>query len=68
MISVKRYTHWVILGTKHPRIWVLPTQFQKFTQNFKIEFPRNWTKSLISPESALFTESVAIFLTLKSQT
>ena len=52
MISVKKYTHWVILGTKHSRIWVPPTQFQNFTQNFKIEFPGKLTKILISPESA----------------
>ena len=44
MISVKRYTHLVILGTKHPRICVPPTQFQNFNQNSKIEFPGNKTK------------------------
>ena len=48
MTSVKKYTHWVILVKNHPRIWVPPTQFQ----NFKIEFPGNWTKILIPPESA----------------
>ena len=52
MISVKKYTHWLILGTKHPRIWVPPTQFQKFSKNFKIGLPGNWTKILVSQESA----------------
>ena len=52
MSSVKSYTHWEILEMKHPRIWVPPTHFEKFVKNFKIEFPGNWTKILISPESA----------------
>ena len=58
MISVKRYTctHLVILGTKHPRIWLLPTQFQNFNQNSKIEFPGNKTNIFICPESEWFTE------------
>ena len=56
MVSVKRFTHMVILGTKHPRIWVPPTQFQNFNQNSKIEFPENKTKIFICPESERFTE------------
>ena len=35
--------------------------FQKFAENFKIKFPGNMTKNLVSPESAGFTESVPIF-------
>ena len=65
MISVKKYTHWLILGTKHPRIWVPPTQLQNFTKNFKIKFPGNSTKILIYPESVWFTESVAVFWKVK---
>ena len=42
----------VIFGVKHPRIWVPPTQFQKFNENFLIGFPGNWTKILVPPESA----------------
>ena len=61
MIIVKRYTHLVILGTKHPRIWVPPTQFQNFNQNSKIEFPGNLAKIFISPESEFSTESFPVF-------
>ena len=61
MTSVKIYTQLVILGIKHPRMWVPSTQFQKLSKNFKIEFPGNWTKILISPESEWFTESVPNF-------
>ena len=61
MIGVIRYTHWVSLGMKNPRIWVPPTQIQNWSKNFKIGFPGNWTKILISQESAQFTESVSSF-------
>ena len=30
----------------------IPTQFQKLSEIFKIEFPANWTKTFIFPESA----------------
>ena len=40
------YMQWVISGIKHLSIWVSPTQFQKLSNNFKIEFPGNWTKTL----------------------
>ena len=44
-----------------------PTPIQKSSKNFKIELPGNWTKLLISPESAwstdlkhyIFSESVS---------
>ena len=55
------YMQWVISGIKHLSIWVSPTQFQKLSNNFKIEFPANRTKNLISPESEWFTESVPNF-------
>ena len=61
MTSVIRFTHWVIFRLKHLRIWVPPTQFQKFKENFLIGFPGNWTKILVPPESAWFTESFPIF-------
>ena len=68
MTSVKRFTQWVILGMKHSRIWVPPTQFQKSSKNFKIEFQGNWTKTLISPESAWLTDLVPIFWKEKTPT
>ena len=37
--GVIRLKHWVIFRMKHPRICVTPTQFQKISNNFKIEFP-----------------------------
>ena len=52
MISIKRYTHWVIFRIKRPRILMQPTQFQNLSEIFKIEYPGNWTKILVSPESA----------------
>ena len=61
MTSIIRYTHWVILRTKRPRISIQPTQFQNLGGIFKNEFPGNWTKSWISPESAWFTDSFSIF-------
>ena len=61
MISVKRLAQWVILTIKHPRIWPQPTQFQNLSEIFKIEFPGNWKKSLISPESTWFTDSFPTF-------
>ena len=51
----------MIMGMKNPRIWSPPTQFQKLSKNFKIKFPGNWTKTLISPESARLTEVVPTF-------
>ena len=66
MTGVIWLTHWVIFRIKHPRILVPPTQFQKMSKNFKIEFPRNRTKILLSPESAWFTELVQIFWNKKS--
>ena len=47
LISVKSWTPWVILRKK------TPTPMG--------EFPGNWTKNWISPESARFTESFPIF-------
>ena len=61
MTSIKRYTHLAILRGKHPRIRAAPTQFLNFGKIFKIEFPGNWTKILISSESAWFSESFLIF-------
>ena len=61
MTNVIRYTRWVISGTKHQRIWLPPTQFHKLSKSLKIELPGNWTKILISSESAKFTESVPSF-------
>ena len=61
MTSVIRYTHWAILRIKRPRISMQPTQFQNLSKIFKIEFPGNWTKSLIYPESAWFTDSFPFF-------
>ena len=52
MTSMKRYTHLASLGGKHPRTRLAPTQFQIFGKILKIEFPGNWVKILISPESA----------------
>ena len=43
------------------RILAPLTHFQKFVENFKIEFPGNGTKTLISPEWKWFTGSVPIF-------
>ena len=65
MTSVIRYSRRVISGTKHPRIWVPPTQLQKLSENFKIELPWNGSKIFISLESALFTESIPCFLNRK---
>ena len=39
-------------GLKHLRISMPPKQCQNLSETFKIEFPGNWTKTLISPESA----------------
>ena len=58
----KRLKHWVISRMKNPRIWVPPAQFQNLSKNFKIEFPGNWSRTLISPESAWFTKSFPVFL------
>ena len=65
MIGVKSHITWVILRMKHPRIWMPPTQFQKLSKNFKIEFPGRWTKIFISPESAWFTELFSDFQNIK---
>ena len=62
----KRYTHLPILGGKHPRIRLAPTQFQHFGINSKIDFPGNWAKILPSPESAEITESVLSFKNKKN--
>ena len=51
----------VILRIKRSRIWAQPTQFQNQSEISKNEFPGNWTKSWISPESAWFTDSFSIF-------
>ena len=51
----------VILGVNYPRIWMPPTQFQKFHKYFKIHFPGNCIKILISPESGCFTDSFPTF-------
>ena len=59
--SVQRLTRWVTLRSKHPRIWVQPTQFQNLSEIFKIDFPGNRMKILISPESVCFTEPVPNF-------
>ena len=55
----------MILRIKDLRIWTQPTQFQIPSEIFKIEFPGNWTKSFISSESALFTDSISIFANKK---
>ena len=60
MISVKRLTHLIILGTKHLRIWTQPTQFQNLNEIFKIDFPENRMKISLLLESAWSTESVSI--------
>ena len=60
MTGVKSWTLWVTLRIKRPRIWTQPTQFQILSEIFKSEFPGNWIKLFISPESAWFTESVPI--------
>ena len=44
------------------------TQIQKLSKNFKIEFPGNWRKTLISPESAWLTELFPIFWKEKKPT
>ena len=46
---------------KFPRIWTKPTQFQNLSEIFKIGFPGNWSKSLISSESAWFTDWFSTF-------
>ena len=66
MTSVLRSIHRVIFRTKHPSISAPPTHFQKYVENFKIKFPGNWTKTLISPESPWFTESLPIFWNKKN--
>ena len=65
MTSVIRNTHLTILEMKRLRRWVPPTQFKKLSKNFKIEFPGNSTKILISRGSTWFTESVLILLKWK---
>ena len=52
MTGVIRLKHWAIFRMLHPHIWAPPTHFQKMMANFKIDFPGNQTKILISPESA----------------
>ena len=61
MTSLTRYNHWVIFSLKHPRIWVSPTQFRKLSKNLKIRLPGNWTKILITPESAWLIELFSVF-------
>ena len=48
--SIKSWTYWVILRMKYPNIWAQPTQFRNLSEIFEIIFPRNWTKSWISPD------------------
>ena len=61
MTSAIRSRHCVILKIKHPRIWTQPTQFQNPSEIFKIEFPGNWTKSFIFPDSSRSTEFTLVF-------
>ena len=59
-----KLTHWVILKMKDPHIQVPPTQIQKLSVNFKIEFLGNWTKTLCRffiPGFNLFIKNQLIF-------
>ena len=55
----------VILIVERLRVKAPPTHFEKFLENFKIEIPRNRTKILIFPESALFTDLIPMFQNTK---
>ena len=60
LISLKSCALWVTLKIKRPHICTQPTQFKILSKVFKAEFPGNWTKFLISQDSARFTKSVPI--------
>ena len=61
MTSVKSLRHWVTLRIKRPHIWTQPTQYQILSEILKSEFPGNWIKLFIFPDSASLTKSVLIF-------
>ena len=51
----------MILRVKHPQLWVQPTHFQQFVEDFKTEFSGNRTTTLIFLESTWLIKSVHFF-------